>query len=187
MRPRHTYIDRTLLLHMSASTVHVHRLNILSTSVTLHVSRVSALPALWLMLCFCLVVARQLPENGVSGSISPRPYVLQTCVSPVVRKRELVIILDLGTSTSTTRTTGDRLTLLYLHFTKLYCIHCRTIISLTTRTRTLPPLPSPPPPSTHTPTPRQSPSHRRSAKFPLSLTLGMQTRVGFEEGDRGTC
>ena len=29
-----------MVLHMFASTVHVHRLNILSTSVTLHVSRV---------------------------------------------------------------------------------------------------------------------------------------------------
>ena len=29
-----------MVLHMSASTVHVHRLNILSTSVTLHMSRV---------------------------------------------------------------------------------------------------------------------------------------------------
>ena len=27
-----------MVLHMSASTVHVHRLNILSTSVTLHMS-----------------------------------------------------------------------------------------------------------------------------------------------------
>ena len=60
----YTFIDRTALLHMSASTVHVHRLNFLSTSVTLHVSRVSALPTLWFMLSFCPSVAGQLPENG---------------------------------------------------------------------------------------------------------------------------
>ena len=33
-----------IVLCMSASTVHIHRLNILSTSVTLHVSRVIARP-----------------------------------------------------------------------------------------------------------------------------------------------
>ena len=38
--------------NMSASNVRVHRLNIPSTSVTLHVSRVSALPTLWPMLSF---------------------------------------------------------------------------------------------------------------------------------------
>ena len=31
-----------MVLHMSASIVHLHRLNILSTTVTLHVSLVSA-------------------------------------------------------------------------------------------------------------------------------------------------
>ena len=34
---------RMMVLHMSASTVHVHRLNILNKSVSLHVSRVCAL------------------------------------------------------------------------------------------------------------------------------------------------
>ena len=53
----------------------------------------------------------------------------------MVRKREFVISLDLGTSTSTTRTTGDRLTLLYSHFTTSNYTHCCTIISLTTRSR----------------------------------------------------
>ena len=125
-RNQQTTLRGLMVPHMSAPMVHVHRLNIVSTSVTLHVSRVSALPTLWLMLCFCPFVARQLPENG--SRVTPR-HVL--CVT---RKREFVISLDLGTSTSTTRTAGDRLTLLYLHLTTLYYVHCCTIISLTTRT-----------------------------------------------------
>ena len=53
-----------MVLLVFASAAHVHRRNILSTSVTLHVSRVSALATLWLMLSFCPLVASQLPENG---------------------------------------------------------------------------------------------------------------------------
>ena len=37
-----TEVTVMMVLHMSASTVHIHRLNILITSVTLHVSRVGA-------------------------------------------------------------------------------------------------------------------------------------------------
>ena len=99
---------------MTASAVHVHRQNIPSTSVTLHVSRVCALPTLWLTLSYCLFW-RCNCQRLVSGNTSPRP-VLQTYLSLVVRKREFVISLDFGTSISTTRTIGDRLTLLYLHF-----------------------------------------------------------------------
>ena len=60
---------------------------------------------------------------------------LQTYLSRVVKKRECVISLDLGTSTPTTGTTGDRLTLLHLHLTTLYYVHCCTSISLTRRRR----------------------------------------------------
>ena len=68
-----------MVLHMSASMVQVHRQNILSTSVTLHVSRVDALPTLWLMLSFCPFVARQLPENR--SLVTPRHDLCVTNVS----------------------------------------------------------------------------------------------------------
>ena len=61
-----------LVLRMSASMVQEHRQNILSTSVTLHVSRVNALPTLWLMLSFCLFVATAMAREQVSGNTSPR-------------------------------------------------------------------------------------------------------------------
>ena len=93
--------------NMSASNVRVHRLNIPSKSVTLHVSRVSALPTLWPMLSFG-------PFSGEAsvGYQLATTYVLQTYLSLVVRKRQLVISLA-----------------------TLFYVHCCTLISLTTRTR----------------------------------------------------
>ena len=82
-----------MVLHMSASTVHVHRLNILSTPVTLHVSRVNAPTTLWLMLSFCLC-GEAIATEWVSSNTSPRLFLLPTYLS-LVRKREFVISLDL--------------------------------------------------------------------------------------------
>ena len=48
-------------------------------AVTLRVSRVSALPTLWLMLSACPSVARQLPENG--SRVAPRHDLCVTYVS----------------------------------------------------------------------------------------------------------
>ena len=78
---------------MSGSTVHVHRLNILSTSVTLHVSRVSALPALWLMLSFCLLWRGTCQRKGLGQHLATT-FVLQIYLSLVVRKGEFVISLE---------------------------------------------------------------------------------------------
>ena len=108
-----------MVLHKSASEQCCStRLRLLHTyidrtSEQIRHSRVSALSTLWFKLTL-------------------QPYLF-----PVVRKREFVISLDLGTYTSMTRTAGDRLTLLYLHLTTRSYIHCCTIIRLTTRTRRL--------------------------------------------------
>ena len=68
-----------MVLYVSASMVQVHRQNILSTSVTLLVSRINALPTLWLVLSVCPFVSRQLPENR--SLITPRHDLCVTNVS----------------------------------------------------------------------------------------------------------
>ena len=53
-----------MVQHMSASTVHLHRLNTLTTSVILHLSRVGALTTCVAHVELLSFVARPLPENG---------------------------------------------------------------------------------------------------------------------------
>ena len=103
-----------MVLHMPTSTVHLHRLNTLTRSVTLHVSRVH----LWLMLRFVLV-ARPLPENG--SPVTPRHDLGTTNVS-VSCGEEKRVCHQPWTSVQAhqeTRTGGERLTLLYASTTTL--------------------------------------------------------------------
>ena len=121
-------LTRLLVLHMSASSVHVHRRNNGATHVGVfwtrtstkhsehirHSSRVSSWCTSNIVahVEFLSCVERQLPENG-SRVTRRHDDLFATNVSvPCGEEREFVISFDLGTLTSTTRTMGDRLTLL---------------------------------------------------------------------------
>ena len=109
-----------MVLHMPASTVHQQRLKILTTPVTLHVSRVSALTtcaahvellSLWRGYCQGMGLRKHLATT----------FSLQTFVSPVVRKNR--VCRQPWTSVHATRTGGDRLTLMYVSTLKPHCVH----------------------------------------------------------------
>ena len=100
-----------MVLHMSASTVHQQRLNILTTPVTLHVSRVSALTTLVAHVELLSSWRGYCQGMGLRKHIATT-FLLQTYVSPVVRKNR--VCRQPWTSVHATRTGGDRLTLLYV-------------------------------------------------------------------------
>ena len=120
-----------MVLHMSASMVHVHRQNSVAPHVCFcctrtstshlehirHSSRVSSKCTSNIVahVEFLSFVATQLPENVSRVTLRHDLLRYKRICNPVVRNREFVISFDFGSSTSTTRTTGDRLTLLYLH------------------------------------------------------------------------
>ena len=72
------YLDVVRLRSDGTAQVCVYGTRTSSTYVTLHVSRVSALPTLWLMLSLSIVV-RQLPENR--SRVTPRHNFFATNVS----------------------------------------------------------------------------------------------------------
>ena len=130
------YVEAPLVmvLHMSASTVRIHRLNILSTSVTLLLSRFSALTT---SVTHAELLSFWRGHRQRTGPReTPRYDLFTTRVSvPVVKRREFVISLDLQSRPSTTRTGGDRLTLLYVYTITVYYMHGYMIACLSTRTR----------------------------------------------------